>query len=66
MKSVHIEYVKRTFNIDGLFERTVYASYSLSLHFYIHFYYAFYGGGGGGGGWGGRGRVVDFDYCTCC
>ena len=40
MKSVHVEYVKRTFNMQDLFERTAYASYSLPLHFYLHFYYA--------------------------
>ena len=52
MKSVHVEYVKRTFNMQDLFERTAYASYSLPLHFYLHFYYAFYGRVGG---------LVDFD-----
>ena len=41
-KSVHVEHVKRTFNMYGLFERTVYATYSLPLHFYLQFYYAFY------------------------
>ena len=34
VKSVHVEYVKHTFNIKGSFERTVYTSYSLPLHFY--------------------------------
>ena len=42
VKGVHVEYVKRTFNMQGLFERTVSASYSLSLHFYLHFYCGFY------------------------
>ena len=46
VKSVLVEYIKRTFNMQGLFERTVYASYYLPLLFYLHFYYAFYGGGG--------------------
>ena len=40
VKSVHVEYVKRTFNMYCLFERTVYVSYSLPLHLYLHFYYA--------------------------
>ena len=53
VKSVHVEYAKRTFNMQGLFERTVYISHYLPLRFYLHFYYAFYGGRGGG--------VVDFD-----
>ena len=44
VKSVHVEYVKRTFNMYGLFERTVYASYSLPVLSYLHFYHAFYGG----------------------
>ena len=49
VKSVYVEYVKLTFNMQGLFERTVYASYYLPLHFYLHFYHAFYAG------------IVDFD-----
>ena len=55
VKSVHVEYVKRTFNMQGLFERTVKASYSLPLRSYLHFCYAFYGRGGG---------VVDFAYAA--
>ena len=47
VKSVHVDYVKRTFNMQGLFERTIYTSYYLPLHFYLHFSYAFYDRGGG-------------------
>ena len=55
VKSVHVEYVKRTLSMWGLFERTGYASYLLSSFTLLFTFslYSLWGKGGGG--------VVNFD-----
>ena len=59
VESVHVEYVKRTVNMQGVFEKTVCASYSLPFTLLFTFSLCFLwegvGDGGGGGG------ILDFD-----
>ena len=45
VKNVHVEYVKLSFNMYGLFERTEYILLT-SFTFSFTFCYAFYGDGG--------------------